>query len=133
MALAGALMFASMASAGRGFVDRHRVLQDVNMMEEEVGAFGHEQTVILAEEKDSTTAKATSSVHVPHHDASTAAHEIVSISEQWTDEEIRLKNEEARSGNKHQVVTNVKETTPEPTSEDGEGEGEQAAEGEAGA
>ena len=30
----------SLAEARRGFVDRHRELQDVNMGEEEVGAFG---------------------------------------------------------------------------------------------
>ena len=65
-----ALMLATGGNT-RGFVDRHRVLQDVNM-EEEVGQLGHEQTVIAAEEKDSTTAKATSSVHVPHKDSSTA-------------------------------------------------------------
>ena len=35
------------------FVDRHRILQDVNTMEEEVGAYGHDETVIIAEEKDS--------------------------------------------------------------------------------
>lgn len=71
----------------RGFVDRRRELQDLNM-EEEVGNFGHEQTVILAHEKDSTTAKATSSVHVPHKDATTAVHEIIKIDENWTEEEI---------------------------------------------
>ena len=32
----------STAQARRGFVDTHRVLQDVNMGEEEIGAFGHE-------------------------------------------------------------------------------------------
>ena len=32
----------SMVEAKRGFVDKHRILQDVNMGEEEVGAFGHE-------------------------------------------------------------------------------------------
>ncbi len=65
----------SLAEAKRSsrFVDRHRILQDVNM-EEEVGQYGHEQTVILAEEKDSTTAKATSAVHVPHKDTTTADH-----------------------------------------------------------
>ena len=58
----------------RGFVDRRRELQDLPF-EEEVGQFGHEQTVILAHEKDSTQAKATSSVHVPHKDATTAVHQ----------------------------------------------------------
>lgn len=58
----------------RGFVDRGRMLQDLPQ-EEEVGNFGHEQSVILAHEKDSTTAKATSSVHVPHKDATTAQHQ----------------------------------------------------------
>ena len=55
------------------FVDRHnRILQDLNTGEEEIGQLGHEMTVSVAGEKDSTTAKATSSVHVPHKDASTA-------------------------------------------------------------
>lgn len=57
-------------------------------MEEEVGSFGHEQTVILAHEKDSTTAKATSSVHVPHKDATTAQHEITKIEDTWSEEEL---------------------------------------------
>lgn len=58
------------------YVDRHRELQDVvrTNNEEEIGALSHEQAVILAEEKGSTAAKATSAVHVPHVDASTADH-----------------------------------------------------------
>jgi len=44
--------------------------------------------VILAHEKDSTTAKATSSVHVPHKDATTAQHDLVKIDSNWTEEEI---------------------------------------------
>ena len=71
----------------RGFVDRRRELQDLSL-EEEVGSFGHEQTVILAHEKDSTTAKATSSVHVPHKDATTAQHEITKIEDTWSEEEL---------------------------------------------
>ena len=62
------------AAIRRGFVDRHRVLQDVSMGEEEVGAFGHEQTVIEASKQDSTSAKSTSAVHVPHKMATTAEH-----------------------------------------------------------
>ena len=62
------------AAIRRGFVDRHRILQDVSMGEEEVGAFGHEQTVIEASKQDSTSAKSTSAVHVPHKMATTAEH-----------------------------------------------------------
>ena len=62
------------AAIRRGFVDKHRVLQDVSMGEEEVGAFGHDQTVIEASKQDSTSAKSTSAVHVPHKMATTAEH-----------------------------------------------------------
>ena len=72
----------------RGWVDRHRILQDVNMGEEEVGQLGHEQTVIVAEEKDSTTAKATSSVHVPHKDATTVEHQTSNV--EWSDNDIKI-------------------------------------------
>ena len=56
------LAYIALVDGRRGFVDRRRVLQDVNM-EEETGQFGHEETVIIAHEEDSTTAKATSRVH----------------------------------------------------------------------
>ena len=71
--VASMALIATLMMGNARFVDRRRELQDVNM-EEEVGALGHEQTVITAEEKDSTTAKATSSVHVPHKDTLTADH-----------------------------------------------------------
>lgn len=71
-------------------MDRYRELQDVTMGEEEVGSFGGEQTVIEASKKDSTSAKSTSAVHVPHKDASTADHQTVNIEERWTDEDITV-------------------------------------------
>lgn len=80
----------SLAEAKRGFVDRHRELQDVNMGEEEVGAFGQEQTVIEASMKDSTTAKSTSALHVPHKDVAIMDHQVVNIQDQWTDEDIKV-------------------------------------------
>ena len=75
----------------------------------------------MATEKDSTTAKATSAVHVPHRDASTAAHEVVSIEQQWSDEEIRQKNLEAQQAKEEKeskekatpTVNEKKECDPE--------------------
>ena len=40
--------------------------------------------------KDSTTAKSTSAVHVPHKDASTADHQITKIEDTWTDDDIKV-------------------------------------------
>jgi len=93
LALLGSLM---LADGRRGFVDRRRELQDVNM-EEEVGAFGHEQTVIIAHEEDSTSAKATSRVHnVDDQDSKKAVHETTNIKESWTQEEIDKHNEDMK-------------------------------------
>ena len=86
---------------GARYVDRYRELQDYNM-EEEVGELGHEQAVITAEEKDSTTAKATSSVHVPHKDAVTADHQVVNVEENWSEEDIKV-----LEGFNKNVTTNV--------------------------
>jgi len=83
-----ALLSVLMLAANARYVDRYqelRTLQDVNNGEEETGELGHEQTVITAEAKDSTTAKATSSVHVPHADTLTADHQVVKIEEEWND------------------------------------------------
>ena len=74
-------------------------------MEEEVGQYGHEQTVIIAEEKDSTQAKATSAVHVPHKDTTTADHQLVNVEDNWSENDIKvLEGMNAASKN---VTTNV--------------------------
>ena len=66
-------IFTTTTSAKLSFADQqHRDLQDASLGEEEVGQLGHEQTIIVASEKDSTQAKITSSVHIPHKDATTA-------------------------------------------------------------
>ena len=100
LALTASLFFA--VDARRGFVDRHRELQDITLGEEEVGGMGHEQAVSIAGEKDSTTAKATSSVHVPHKDASTKDIQATNVEDQWSDHDIKV----AESLNKD-VTTNV--------------------------
>ena len=51
---------------------------------------GHEQAVSIAGEKDSTTAKATSSVHVPHKDASTMDIQETKVEDNWTDSDIKV-------------------------------------------
>lgn len=44
----------------------------------------------MAGEKDSTTAKATSSVHVPHKDASTMDQQATKVEENWTEADIKV-------------------------------------------
>ena len=93
-----------LVAANARFVDRYRELRDVNTNntgdrsrrlealnagEEEVGQLGREWTVIIAEAKDSKTAKATSAVHVPHADSKTADHQTVNIEETWNDDDIK--------------------------------------------
>ncbi len=66
-------------------------------MEEEVGSFGHEQTVIIAHEEDSTTAKATSRVHNPDEANSKKADiDSKKAEEFWTEEEIQKNKEEMK-------------------------------------
>ena len=104
--LLSALLTFNTADAGRGFVDYHRELQDVNM-EEEVGELGHEQAVITAAEKGSTTAKATSSVHVPRKDLITMDQQEnkSNVEDNWTAEDIKVA--EAFSLTNHTMTTNV--------------------------
>ena len=102
LALTASLFFVATNAARRGFVDRHRELQDITLGEEEVGGMGHEQAVSIAGEKDSTTAKATSSVHVPHKDASTKDIQATNVEDQWSENDIKV----AEALNKN-VTTNV--------------------------
>ena len=116
-------MLSTDASAKR-FVDKYRrELNDAVLGpdEEEVGAFGHDQSVILAEEKGSTTAKITSAVHVPHKDATTADIEANHIEDEWNEKDIKIMEGFANGGNK--VTTN-------PAKKEGEGEGEEGEEGQ---
>ncbi len=90
------LAYAASVDGRRGYVDRHRQLQDLNM-EEEVGSFGHEETVIIAHEEDSTTAKATSRVHNPDGVNSKKADIDSKKAEQfWSEEEIQKNKEEMK-------------------------------------
>jgi len=102
--LLSALLMFNIVDAGRGFVDRHRELQDVNM-EEEVGELGHEQAVITASEKDSTTAKATSSTHVNRKDMIYKDEKATDVESNWSADDI-LSAEAFATGN-HTLATNV--------------------------
>jgi len=51
---------------------------------------GHDQTVIVASEKDSTQAKITSSVHVPHKDAKTADVQETHIEDSWNEADVKV-------------------------------------------
>ena len=82
-------------------------------MEEEVGAYGHDETVIIAEEKDSKQAKATSAVQAPHKDSTTADHQEVNVKEHWSDSDIKVL--EGMSQASQNVTTNA----------NAEGEGDQ--------
>lgn len=107
LVLSASLFSMHAVDARRGFVDRHRILQDVTLNEEEVGGMGHEQAVSIAGEKDSTTAKATSSVHVPHKDASTKDEHSTNIEETWSENDIKV----AEQLNHKNVTTNVQPTS----------------------
>ena len=91
------------------------------MGEEEIGAFGHEQTVIEATTKDSTSAKSTSAIHVPRKDMTTADHQVTNIEQNWSDEDIK-------------VLEGMKKAAKEVTINSNGGEaGEEGEEGEEGA
>ena len=84
-----------LAAVSARFVDRYRrELSDVLAPdEEEVGQFGHEQTVITAEEQDSTTAKATSSVHNVNYADSHAADHVdnhANVEQNWSESDIKV-------------------------------------------
>lgn len=51
---------------------------------------GHDQTVIVASEKDSTQAKITSAVHVPHKDAKTADVQETHIEDNWNEADVKV-------------------------------------------
>ena len=125
LALLASWLFAEGEARRRGFVDRRRELQDLTM-EEEVGQFGHEQTVILAHEKDSTTAKATSSVHVPHKDATTAEHQTSNVDvEQMSEEEIQASKDALKKANDKVSINKAPKNataTDDAPAEDGDGE-----------
>ena len=96
------------------------------MGEEEVGAFGQEQTVIEASMQDSTSAKSTSAVHVPHKDTKTADITETKVEENWSDDDIKvMEGMKAAEGKKTPAINS---TTP---SVDG-AEGDQLQEGEEG-
>ena len=73
----------------------------------------------MAHEKDSTTAKATSSVHVPHKDATTAQHEIVQIEDTWSEEEL-AEYKKQQEKNLEVKINTVSKDAPIILNEDGE-------------
>lgn len=94
--------------------------------EEEVGQLGHEQTIILASEQDSTMAKATSAVHVPHEDTKKMVHQEVNVEEYWSDDDIKITDQLGKN-----VTTNA-DAPQKPLKKEGEEgeseEGEEASE-----